>query len=224
MISKSSKTRQRRRWVHGVVIVALTGVTWAISGVLLPDRATGRSVLSVATAYASLGFLMLTLMIGPWKVLTGQPNPVSQDLRRDIGIGAATLAVTHVVLSLGNHFSGRISRYFFDSSKLSLGTVRTGAFGIGVWTGVAATLVVAALVLTSNDRSLRRLARRWKSLQRFNYLLAVLTVAHTVAFWIATGRALSFVIAGSGVTAGAAMFQAFGYLRRSRPLPATSSM
>jgi hypothetical protein len=45
-----------------------------------------RHRLSMATAYASLAFLVASLSLGPWNVLCRQPNPVSFDLRRDVGI------------------------------------------------------------------------------------------------------------------------------------------
>lgn len=40
------------------------------------------------------------------------------------------------------------------------------------------------LALTSNDASVRKLGRRWKTLQRFVYLAAVATLAH----WLFVSR------------------------------------
>ena len=78
-------------------------------------------------------------------------------------------------------------RYFFEPD----GSPLTDSFGLGNWTGLAATVVVLGLLALSNDRALRKLkARRWKRLQRLNYALFVLIVAHAV-FYGALGRATS---------------------------------
>jgi sulfoxide reductase heme-binding subunit YedZ len=59
----------------------------------------------------------------------------------------------------------------------------TNNFGWGNWTGLAATLIVAGLLAISSDVALRKLkARRWKNLQRLNYALFVLVIAHAVFY------------------------------------------
>jgi hypothetical protein len=70
-----------------------------------------------------------------------------------------------------------------ESSKSNTDGILDGArrlpFGWGNWTGLAATVVVLVLLVTSNDAALRILkARRWKLLQRVNYLFIVLVVLH----------------------------------------------
>jgi sulfoxide reductase heme-binding subunit YedZ len=40
----------------------------------------------MATAYVSLALLAATLVTGPINLLRRRPNPVSTDLRRDLGI------------------------------------------------------------------------------------------------------------------------------------------
>ena len=52
----------------------------------------------MATAYAGLAFLAISLWLGPWNVLRRRPNPVSFDLRRDVGIWAVVLAIVHTVV------------------------------------------------------------------------------------------------------------------------------
>jgi len=49
--------------------------------------------LSMATAYVALGLLAATLAIGPLNILRRRPNPVSTDLRRDIGIWAGLIGI-----------------------------------------------------------------------------------------------------------------------------------
>jgi len=56
--------------------------------------------LSMGTAYAGLIFLATALMIGPLNVLRGVPNPLSTNLRRDIGIVAGVVALAHTIIGL----------------------------------------------------------------------------------------------------------------------------
>jgi DMSO/TMAO reductase YedYZ heme-binding membrane subunit len=59
----------------------------------------------------------------------------------------------------------------------------TDSFGLGNWTGLAATVIVVGLLVTSTERSLRDLrAARWKDLQRLNYALFPLVVVHAVFY------------------------------------------
>src|SRR5260370_34788389 len=74
-----------------------------------------RHRLSMATAYAGLLFLAVSLWIGPWNVLRRRPNPVSFDLRRDIGIWTGCLATLHTVIGLTVHLSSRLGVDFFKS-------------------------------------------------------------------------------------------------------------
>jgi len=152
----------------------------------LPDRMPNSQALSLLFAYESLGFLLFTLVIGPLNVALGRRNPVSTDIRRDAGLVAAGAAFVHVFFSLQHHFRGRVSEYFFVTAANL--PIRHDVFGIGVWLGVLATLLLLGLAAISNDASLRALGRRWKTLQRANYFLASLVVLHTVAFWHALSR------------------------------------
>ena len=53
---------------------------------------------------------------------------------------------------------------------------------IGMLTGWLAMLIFGALAITSNDASVRAMGKRWKSLHRFVYAAAILTLLH----WILT--------------------------------------
>lgn len=100
---------------------------------------------------------------------------MSTDLRRDAGLLCSALIAVHIVASLGNHFVGRTFTYFVVD-----GFVRKDRFGLMIWVGVAATGIALVLAGTSNDKSVRRFRRRWKSLQRLVHLLLAASVAHTV--------------------------------------------
>jgi methionine sulfoxide reductase heme-binding subunit len=142
-----------------------------------PEQIRHRSSirqLTVATGYVALGLFALTLLIG----LLRRQNPVSNYLRRDVGIWTAFFSTVHVVLGLHVHGSGRIHEfvtYFFTSA----GRPRVNSFGLGNWTGLAALLIVLGLLATSNAAALRKLkAKPWKWIQRQNYVLLVLVILH----------------------------------------------
>ena len=153
--------------------------------------------LSFVTAYPALILLVLTLLIGPWKLLRGRRTGVSDDLRRDIGIWAGVLGIAHTGVGLFVHFRGRPWMYFvYGKSKVyHLIPLRHDLFGFANETGLAGTLVLLALFATSNDCSLRKLRPyAWKQLQRWNYLLFALVVLHTFAYQTIEKQRVPFVV------------------------------
>jgi sulfoxide reductase heme-binding subunit YedZ len=144
--------------------------------------------LSIATAYAGLGFLAATLLIGPFNELRGQPNPASTNLRRDIGIWAAIGGITHTVFGLQVHMRGEIARYFIPDAERAV-SKNALAFLTANYTGLAATVLLALLLGISNDVALRTLGTpRWKRIQRWNSLLFALVAAHG-ALYLAVEKA-----------------------------------
>jgi sulfoxide reductase heme-binding subunit YedZ len=130
---------------------------------------------TVATGYVATGLLALTLLIGPGYLLLRRRNPISTYLARDAGTWAAIVSVVHVIYGLELHarVTDPLPMFVQDGSPL------TTSFGLGNWTGLAATLIVVALLATSSDFALRKLkARRWKRIQRLNYALFALVIAH----------------------------------------------
>jgi methionine sulfoxide reductase heme-binding subunit len=142
------------------------------------DSFLGLSIrgLTVATGYVATGLLALTLLIGPANLLFRRRNPVSSYLRRDVGTWTAIFSVVHVVFGFQVH--DRLSD-FLDYFVAPDGSPLTNSFGLGNWTGLAALLIVAALLALSSDAALRKLkAKNWKRLQRLNYALFALVVVH----------------------------------------------
>jgi methionine sulfoxide reductase heme-binding subunit len=140
------------------------------------DRSFARR-LTTATGYVALALLALTLLIGPANLLLRRRNPVSSYLRRDVGAWTALFSGVHVVVSLEVHGSGQI-RDFLDFFVVD-GSPLRNSFGLGNWTGLAALVIVAGLLALSSDAALRKLkARNWKRLQRLNYVLFALVIAH----------------------------------------------
>ena len=137
------------------------------------------SQVSIGTAYPALFLTAAALLLGPFNVLLRKPNPVSFDLRRDLGIWAGILALAHTAVGLNVHLRGRMWLYFVDAHN----HLRCDAFGFGNSTGALAALVFVLLLALSNDLSLRKLGvDRWKSLQRWAYAGIVLTAAHAFAY------------------------------------------
>ncbi|MBI4539878.1 MAG: ferric reductase-like transmembrane domain-containing protein [Gemmatimonadetes bacterium] len=147
----------------------------------IQDRIQRRSYMrqfSVATGYIALGFLGLTLLIGPANLLLRRRNPVSSYLRRDVGTWTAIASVAHVIFGLQVHGGGQISD-FLNYFVTPNGGPWLNSFGLGNWTGLAALVIVVGLLALSSDAALRKLkARPWKSLQRLNYALFALVILH----------------------------------------------
>ena len=90
--------------------------------------------------------------------------------RRYLGVAAFVYATLHTL--------------FYLIAEGTLQHVLAEALELGIWTGWAAFLIFIPLAATSNDWSVRRLARNWKPLQRWVYPAATLTLVH----WLAVSR------------------------------------
>ena len=84
--------------------------------------------------------------------------------RRYFGVAAFCYAVAHTVF------------YVIDLGTLKL--ILDEFFALGIWTGWAALAIFIPLGLTSNNFSQQLLLSKWKPLQRWVYLAAVLTLLH----------------------------------------------
>jgi methionine sulfoxide reductase heme-binding subunit len=153
---------------------------------------------------------MVAIVLGPWNVLRNRANPVSFDLRRDVGIWAGIMAVLHTGIGLNVHLRGRPWLYFVNQHH----RLRHDLFGVGNDTGLIAVLLFLLLLVISNDLSLRRLGtQKWKSLQRWTYIAAVLTILHAVAYQHIEKRQLAYQTLLWTTTAIAATFQLLGWWR-----------
>jgi sulfoxide reductase heme-binding subunit YedZ len=161
----------------------------ASHGAAEPDALTDRRAqsrfdqrLTVATGYLATMLLAFTLLVGPANLLLSRRNPVSSYLRRDAGMWTAALSVTHVIVGLQVHGSADLwgaFGYFFGRD----GSPLLNSFGLANWIGLLATVIVVGLLTISSDLALRALkAPRWKWLQRLNYVLFALVVAHAIFY------------------------------------------
>ena len=174
-----------RLWRHHLPLALLSAASIFILYITrpYPDVITR---LSFATAWPALVLLALTLIVGPWRILRGKPPVLSQDLRRDIGIWGGSLGIVHAIIGNCEHLRGRPWLYYvYEKTREHLVPIRHDLFGFSNYTGLFASLILLALLATSNDASLRKLGNpQWKSLQRWNYACFGLTALHTFGYLI----------------------------------------
>jgi sulfoxide reductase heme-binding subunit YedZ len=170
---------------------------------------------SFATAYPALALLATTLLVGPWNVLRRTANPVSSDLRRDLGIWAGILGVVHAAVGQFVHLRGRPWLYYVYGPGEHRHGMRHDLFGLANYSGALGVLLLATLFATSNELSLKRFgARKWKQLQRWNYAVFALVAVHSIAFQMVEKQKQPWVITVSICIAAALIVQIAGVTRR----------
>jgi sulfoxide reductase heme-binding subunit YedZ len=178
---------------------------------------------SFATAYPALALLAATLLIGPLNLLRKQTNPISSDLRRDIGIWAGILGIVHTGIGQCVHLRGRPWLYYIygPQEHHHAFPIRHDLFGVANYTGAFSVLLLAALFATSNDYMLRKMhTRGWKKLQRWNYAVFALAAAHSFAYQGVEKQRMPFVVTVAACIAIAIAFQIAGIVMRRRAKPA----
>lgn len=171
------------------------------------------SRISIGSAYSALLLAGLALVLGPWNVLKKYANPVSFDLRRDVGIWAGLGALLHTGVGLNVHLRGRPWLYFMNERHHPQG----GVFGLANDLGLVAALLFIMLLAISNDLSLRRLgSKKWKSLQRWTYIAIGLTAAHAIAYQDVEKRTLDFRLTVYAVLLAILALQIAGLIHRRR--------
>jgi sulfoxide reductase heme-binding subunit YedZ len=202
---------------HLLLAVIAANLIFAI--LLLVPGGSSHVGLSIATAYAGLIFLAVTLAIGPLNLLRGLRNPVSNDLRRDIGIWAAILGLLHVFVSLPLPAGNLLFLFLRDTGQQIGVTLRTDLIGLANDLGLLATLLTVLLLLLSNDWSLTYFgARRWKNLQRWSYPLLVLVVAHGLGYILQEHRQSTLLDTFIVTTAAVVVLQLAGFAIKRRKL------
>lgn len=209
--NRSSYWRRRSRRHLGLAL-ASAALTGAMFWLVRSDVTMVR--LSMASAYAGLALLGVTMATGPWNILRRRPNPVSTDLRRDIGIWAGVLGLVHVAVGLQVHMGGNIWEYFFYPPAPQRLLVRLDPFGLANYTGLGVTLILAVLLTLSNDASLRWLGtRRWKWVHRSAYVAFALVVGHGALYQLLEKRSLLFVTLFVALAVAVTTLQLAGFRR-----------
>jgi len=168
-VSAPAATRRLRADKPLVFLLCAAPLVW------LTLRAFGLAGLSLgpnpveallhALGLWGLRLLLLTLCVRPAAVVLRRPRLIR--LRRMVGLFAFTYVVLHfltwLVLDRGLDWNGIVA----DIAKRPFVTV-----------GFAALLLLVPLAVTSTDRWMRRLGRRWHSLHKLVYAAALLGSLH----------------------------------------------
>jgi sulfoxide reductase heme-binding subunit YedZ len=162
---------QRYRWVYKpvVFIACLVPIALLLSrGFGLFGQSLGPDPIKFTLHWigkTALNLLMITLMVTPVRHLAGWPHVVR--IRRMLGLFAFTYALLHflvyIVLDQELDFAGLLQ----DIAKRPYITV-----------GFAALVILIPLAITSTNKMMRRLGRRWQTLHRWVYAAAILGVIH----------------------------------------------
>ena len=122
-------------------------------------------VLTRSTGEWTLRFLLITLSMTPLRQLTGSAWPLR--LRRMLGLFTFFYVCVHLLTYIWLD-------HFFDWDEIWLDIVKRPYITIGM---LAFTLLTP-LAFTSTKKMMKRLGKRWKSLHKLIYLIAVLGSLH----------------------------------------------
>jgi sulfoxide reductase heme-binding subunit YedZ len=113
-------------------------------------------------------FMIIAMMITPLRMMFPKAGWLNWLMRRrrPLGVAAFLYALLHTVFYIVD--SGALQPMLEEFSKP------------GIWTGWLAFAIFIPLGLTSNNASQRWLLAGWKTLQRFVYPAAVLTLLHWI--------------------------------------------
>jgi sulfoxide reductase heme-binding subunit YedZ len=120
-----------------------------------------------ASGELSVRLLMLTLAVTPARLLFPKAQWARwlARQRRYFGVASFMYAALHTLVYL---------------DKQDLASIIEDSLGFEMWTGWLALLVFLLLAITSNDRAVAWLKRRWKTLHRLVYAAAALTFIHWI--------------------------------------------
>jgi sulfoxide reductase heme-binding subunit YedZ len=167
---------QRYRYVYKplafcaclIPLLGCAGGVLGLSGVRVPGFNLGvdpvRYVLDVL-GKTTLNLVLITLLVSPVRQLTGWNNLLR--LRRMLGLFAFSYALLHFSMYVGPFQGLSWTAIAQDIAKRPYITI-----------GFAALLMLIPLAVTSTNKMMRRLGRRWTTLHRLIYLIAALGVLH----------------------------------------------
>jgi sulfoxide reductase heme-binding subunit YedZ len=115
----------------------------------------------------ALNLLLITLLITPLRQLTGNANLMR--VRRMLGLFVFTYALLHFIVYVGVFQALSAHAIIEDIVKRPFITM-----------GFTALLMLLPLAITSTNKMMRRLGRRWQTLHRLIYVIPMLATLH---FW-----------------------------------------
>src|SRR5580765_969330 len=162
---------QRYRWIYKPLVFAacLVPLAWLTCGAFgwfgASLGADPVKELEHECGKTALNLLLLTLAVTPVRELTGQPQLLR--LRRMLGLFAFFYVVLHFTIYVVLDLELNFATLGADIAKRPYITI-----------GFGALLLLVPLAITSTNGMMRRLGRRWQSLHRLVYLIAILGVWH----------------------------------------------
>ncbi|MBX5462192.1 MAG: sulfoxide reductase heme-binding subunit YedZ [Steroidobacteraceae bacterium] len=162
---------KRYRYIYKplVFIGCLTPIAWLFAGgfgVLGQSLGPDPIKFTLHTlGKTSLNLLILTLLVTPVRHLAGWPHIVR--IRRMLGLFAFFYALLHFTVYLVLDQELDYASVLKDIAKRPYITV-----------GFTALVILIPLAVTSTNRMMRRLGRRWQTLHRLVYVAAILSVWH----------------------------------------------
>ncbi len=155
-----------------------------------------------ACGITALNLLLVTLLVTPLRQVTGWNSLVR--LRRMLGLFAGFYALAHFLV------------YAWLDQGLDLRAIGADIVKRPYITiGMLALLLLVPLAVTSTNRMMRRLGRRWQKLHRLVYLVALLGVWH---FWWQVKKDIREPLVYAGIFAALMAWRAV----RARSAPATA--
>ena len=162
---------KRYRFVYKPLVFAasLVPIAWLLCGGFgVLGQSLGPDPIKFtlhAIGKTALNLLMLTLLVTPVRHLAGWPHVVR--IRRMLGLFAFFYALLHFTIYLVLDQELDFGGLFADIVKRPYITI-----------GFIALVLLIPLAVTSTNRMMRRLGRRWQSLHRLIYVIAILGVWH----------------------------------------------
>ena len=162
---------QRYRFVYKPLgfIAALIPLVWLISGALgwfdVSLGADPVKKIEHVLGKTALNLLLLTLAVTPVRHLAKLPH--LPRFRRMLGLFAFFYASLHFIVYLSLDLEFNWHTLWGDIAKRPYITI-----------GFIALLLLIPLAITSTNRMMRRLGRRWQKLHRLVYPIAILGVWH----------------------------------------------
>jgi sulfoxide reductase heme-binding subunit YedZ len=182
---------QRYRFVYKplVFVVCLLPFAWLLWGAFgLPGVSLGADPVKKIEhelGLRALQLLLLTLLITPLRQLLGLTH--LPRLRRMLGLFAFFYALLHFTAYLSLDLEFNFGAFFKDVAKRPYITI-----------GLLALLLLIPLAVTSTNKMMRRLGRRWQKLHRLVYPIAILGVWH---FWWQVKRDIREPLIYAGILA-----------------------
>ncbi len=201
---------QRYRWIYkpAVFVASLLPFVWLLCGAFgwlgFSLGADPVKKLEHECGNWALKFLLITLAITPLRQLAHLPH--LPRLRRMLGLFAFFYAALHFTVYLTLDLELNFGTLFADIAKRPYITI-----------GFLALLLLIPLALTSTNKMMRRLGRRWQKLHRLVYVIAVLGVWH---FWWQVKRDVREPLLYAGILALLLGYRwARAQAKKTAPLP-----